>query len=134
MAETLLLQDMKGQNEERKLSAIAQAGSSSSAEIREALLSILHKKGFSDAEMEMKKLAIRSLAGMGDPQSLPGLKAFLHSISLLNAKKLATLKLEIVKNMHFFPKPGALNILNEFVTARDNELSLAARESMKKLQ
>ncbi|NLC71737.1 MAG: HEAT repeat domain-containing protein [Desulfuromonadaceae bacterium] len=134
MADTLLLQDIRGQDEERKLCAIALAGFSSSPEIRENLLSSLQNKGFSDSEMEMKKLTIRSLAGMGHAESLPMFLAILRSTSLLNAKKLAALKLEIIKNLHLFPKSGAMSILNEFVHARDNELSLAARETLKKVK
>lgn len=134
LAETLLLQDIKGQDEERKLNAIALAGFSSSTEIRDNLVFFLQNKGFSHAEIEMKKMAIRSLAAMGDPLSLPALVAILRSTSFLNSRKLAALKLEIIRNMPFFSKPEALDIVNEFITARDKDLSLAAREALKKMK
>ena len=82
----------------------------------------------------MKKMAIRSLAAMGDPLSLPALVAILRSTSFLNSRKLAALKLEIIRNMPFFSKPEALDIVNEFITARDKDLSLAAREALKKMK
>ncbi|MBN1142520.1 MAG: hypothetical protein JXB25_12110 [Deltaproteobacteria bacterium] len=134
LADTLVSQDLRSHDEERRLNALIAAESSSAPEILEKLLNVIREKGLTDPELEIKKQAVRSLAGIGNPQALALFSTTLNSISLFNAKRLTALKQEILQNLPRFSSPEAAAILKEYSGSRNKELATAAQEALKKLR
>ena len=113
VAERQLLYDMDSPDHELQLSAIVMAEKSRSADVFNKLVTIIGRSGFNVVECELKSAAATALAEMGRPEVLPELAKLLSARSLLNARPLAKLKIDIVRSMGHYPSAIARPVLTK---------------------
>jgi len=118
-AERQIIQDLDSPDRETQLSAIHLAERSRSADVFKKLLAIINRSGFSIIECELKSAAVHSLAEIGRVDAIPELARVLSSWSLLNARPLSRLKIDIVRSLCNYPPAVAAPILKKLSLGRD---------------
>jgi len=133
-AERMLLEDLSSQEKEVQLSAIQLAGDSQSPGVFNKLLELLTRGGGFGANIDIKIEVIRTLAKIGNPESLPHLERLLRSRNLLNRRALNRLKAEVIRSLEFYPSKDIGILLEKFSRVRDNELANLAFQTLKNAQ
>jgi hypothetical protein len=102
------------------------AGNSRHPEVVAKLIDLLNSRGNSEPELALKKAVIRSLAESGCAQALPGLRAFIESRGLFNAKALLRLKVEAVASLERYAVPEAVELAARIRRNSSGEIAQAA--------
>jgi hypothetical protein len=119
IAERQILRDLDSSDKETKLTAITLAEKSHSPDVHRKLMAIVAKNGLSPIDLELKCAAVQSLKEIGLEEALPELLKVLGSASLIRAKALGRLKLEIVRSLEGYPPINALPILEKIAWGGD---------------
>lgn len=125
LAQRMLARDLEAEDPETRLQALALVDRHTPPEVLHKLLALLNSGGFSAAECDLKTACIRALAETGNPAALPELTRLLATRSLLAAKALLRLKLDIVRSLAQYPPEAAIPVL-EPLTKNNNELAALA--------
>jgi HEAT repeat protein len=127
----LLLDDLSSDVEALRLQAIKLAEKSVHPDIVEALLGILLRKGFSPEAVTEKKAAIRSLAEIGDPRTIPVLEKVLTKWVFFRSSPHLALKKEVVQTLGRYRDPSVPELLVRMAQSRNPELSDLARVQLR---
>ena len=112
-ADSILLQEMRSGDMERRLSAVAMAGKSKNAAILEALTGILKAKGMGQTDLDLKKAAVHALAEIGEVAVLPVLLGIMKTVFWFSGGRGRQLKMEIAGSLSRYPKDAAAPILQK---------------------
>jgi hypothetical protein len=133
-AEQMLLEDLSSQEKEVQRSAVQLAEDSQGPEVLNKLLGLLNRRGVFGAHFDLKIEVIRTLAEIGNPDSLPHLERLLRSKNFLRRQALNRLKAEVICSLEFYPTQEAAILLEKFSRVRDNELADLASKTLKNIE
>jgi HEAT repeat protein len=119
IAERQILRDLDSGDKETRLAAISMAEKSRSHDVLRKLVAIIAKSGLSPLDLELKCAAVQSLKEIGHEDALPELLKVLGSVTLIRAKALSRLKLDIVRSLEGYPPKSALPILEKIAWGND---------------
>ncbi|HET6421121.1 MAG TPA: HEAT repeat domain-containing protein [Geobacteraceae bacterium] len=133
-ADNFLILDMNSSDRELRLNAIQLAEKSRSPEVFKKLLSLLNRRGLSQADLETKVAVIRTLAQIRNPEALPALVRIMRSRSFLRPHAHARLKVEIIGSLNNYPTDRVRPLLEKLSESARNELAGLARETLKNVE
>jgi hypothetical protein len=133
-AERMLLKDLSSQEKEIQRTAVQLAKDSQSPGVFNKLLELLTRGGGFGANIDIKIEVIRTLAKIGNPESLPPLERLLRSRNFLNRRAMNRLKAEVIRSLEFYPRKEIGILLEKFSKVRDNELANLAFQTLKNAQ
>jgi hypothetical protein len=130
-AEQMLLEDLSSQEREVQRSAVQLAEDSRGPEVFNRLLELLNRGGIFGADFDLKIEIIRTLAKIGNPESLPHLERLLRSRNFLHRQSTNRLKAEAIGSLEFYPAKEAIPFLEKF--SGDRELASGVSQTLKKI-
>jgi hypothetical protein len=130
----MLLQDLSSQEKEVQRYAIQLAEDSQSPRVFNKLLELLIRGGGFGANFDLKIEVIRTLAKIGNPESLPHLERLLLTRNFLHRRAMNRLKAEVIRSLEFYPIKEIGILLEKFSKIRDNELASLAFQTLKNAQ
>ena len=130
-AEQMLLEDLSSQEREVQRSAVQLAEDSRGPEVFNRLLELLNRGGIFGADFDLKIEIIRTLAKIGNPESLPHLERLLRSRNFLHRQSTNRLKAEAIGSLEFSPAKEAIPFLEKF--SGDRELASGVSQTLKKI-
>jgi hypothetical protein len=130
----MLLKDLSSQEKEIQRTAVQLAKDSQSPGVFNKLLELLTRGGGFGANIDIKIEVIRTLAKIGNPESLPPLERLLRSRNFLNRRAMNRLKAEVIRSLEFYPRKEIGILLEKFSKVRDNELANLAFQTLKNAQ
>jgi HEAT repeats len=133
-AEQMLLEDLSSQEKEVQRSAVQLAEDSQSPEVLNKLLGLLNRRGVFGANFDLKIEVVRTLAEIGNPESLPHLERLLRSKKFLHRRAMNRLKGEVIRSLEFYPPQEAVILLEKFSRIRDKELADLASQTLKNIK
>jgi hypothetical protein len=135
-ADRYLLRELKNAQQQRQLNAAFLARNSRSAEVHQALLTLLVEleKTGKDPEYKLRSLIVKSLAEIGDPGFLPVLHEALKGRNLLRPAIFTEYKTLIVQSLSRYPAQAVQPILNALATESKGELVGFARSVLARLK
>ena len=113
-ADRMLLADLSSQEKEVQRSAVQLAEDSRSPEVLNKLLELLNRRSVFGADFDLKIEVIRTLAKIGNPESLPHLERLLRSKNFLHRQAMNRLKAEAMISLEFYPTKEATILLERF--------------------
>jgi hypothetical protein len=131
-AERLLVRELEGTNHEMRLLAIQAAEPSRDPRIVDALRAILNSKGVSEADIELKVAALRTLGKIGTRLVLPDIDRLLSAKAMLRSGGLQRLKAEVMKVLEEFPSTLARPALERVVKSGPTEFMPLARQILQR--
>ena len=131
-ADRYLVQEMLGDQIERRKNAALLARNSSSPAVHQELINILIE-GKADPDYELRTIAIQSLAEIADPNFLPSLKKSLSSRNLFRPVLHKEFKVNILRSLVRYPVSAARTFLTELAEQPKNELANPARQVLRRL-
>jgi hypothetical protein len=129
----LLLEYLSSADGMVRLQAIQLAEKSAHPGVVALLLGIVLRKGFSPASVTEKKAAIRALAEIGDPRTIPFLEKILSRWVFFRSSPHLALKKEVVLTLGRYRDPSVVKLLTRMAQSRDSELSALASEQLQSL-
>jgi HEAT repeat protein len=133
-AERMLLGDLSSEEKEIQRSAVRVAEYSRSPVVFDKLLEILSRRGVFRIDFDLKIEVIRTLAKIGNPESLPHLERLLRGRSFLYRRGMNRLKAEVIRSLEFYPAPEATPLLEKVSGVSDHELTDLASRMLKNVQ
>ncbi|HIJ80858.1 MAG TPA: HEAT repeat domain-containing protein [Desulfuromonadales bacterium] len=131
--EKLLVQELESQNRETRLLAVQHAGKCPHPEVVKRLLTILCSSGLSQSEYEMSSTVVQALGEIGRAEALPELARILASRSLLHARNLSRLKVDIVRSLEKYPLQLARPVLERLADSGNKDVAGQAAISLNSL-
>jgi hypothetical protein len=128
-ADRMLLADLLSQEKEVQRSAVQLAEDSRSPEVLNKLLELLNRRRVFGADFDLKVEVIRTLAKIGNPESLPHLERLLRSKNFLHRRAMNRLKAQAIISLEFYPTKEATIFLERF--SWDRKL---ASQTLEKIQ
>lgn len=126
VGEEVLLRELDADERARVLKSVRMAESSRSDAVMAKLLEIVSASPFAGFDLELKKAAVKALAGRGNPKALPSLEQFLNSRNLLRPILHNRLKLEIIRSLDRYPVHDILPLLERITRFSNSEVSKLA--------
>jgi len=130
-AEQMLLEDLSSQEREVQRTAVQLAEDSRTPEVFHKLLELLNRGGIFGADFDLKMEVIRTLAKIGNPESLPHLERLLRSRNFLHRQAVIRLKAEAIGSLEFYPAKEAIPFLERF--SKNRELANGVSQTLKKI-
>jgi HEAT repeat protein len=129
-ADRMVLADLSSQEKEVQRSAVHLAEDSRSPEVLNKLLEFLNRRSVFGADFDLKIEVIRTLAKIGNPESLPHLERLLRWKNFLHRQAMNRLKAEAIISLEFYPTKEATLFLER--VSRDRKLANLASQTRKK--
>lgn len=133
-AKRLLIKELDSTDPEARLTAITLAGECRDPKITNYLQQILQTEPDSDFELECKRLALLSLAQIGDHGSLSLLRRLLQKKGLLTSRRQKQFQQDIILSIARYPAAEAKKLLTELANGRQRQLTQLATEQLQLLQ
>lgn len=130
-AEQMLLEDLSSQEREVRRNAVQLAEDGRGPEVFLSLLELLNRGGIFGSDFDLKIEVIRTLAQIGNPESLPHLERLLRSRNFLHRQTMNRLKAEVIGSLEFYPAKEAIPFLEKF--SGDRELADGISQVLKKI-
>ena len=130
-AEQMLLEDLSSQEREVQRTAVQLAEDSRTPEVFHKLLELLNRGGIFGADFDLKLEVIRTLAKIGNPESLPHMERLLRSRNFLHRQAVIRLKAEAIGSLEFYPAKEAIPFLER--VSKDRELANGVSQTLKKI-
>ena len=115
------------------VSAINLASLSAHPRVIARLMELLQSGSMLDYQLEVKRAAVRALAGIAANQCLPVFAELLTSRNLLHSSSHEQLKLEVISVLATFPPRAARELLQKQVGSSSAEIARAAKMALNKL-
>jgi hypothetical protein len=128
-ADRIVLADLSCQEKEVQRSAVRLAEDSRSPEVLNKLLELLNRRSVFGADCDLKIHVIRTLAKIGNPESLPHLERLLRRKNFLHRQAMNLLKAEAIISLEFYPSKEAVLFLER--VSRDRRLANLASRTRK---
>jgi hypothetical protein len=125
---------LRGDDPEIKEQAILFAGSYKVKDAVPYLIEIIEKKDILGYESYSKINAIKALAKIGDPQAIEPLKSLYKAKSLFFRKVQNDLKLEIFKNLKYYPDCSIKPLLELGIQSKDMEIISISKSLLKAIR
>ena len=133
-ADEILLAEMDSVDFDRRLQAIALAGMSDNKAVLEKLAGFVKKKGLGKTDYEFKKMAVQSLAEIGDVTILPVLQRVLASFSFFARRRLQMLKTDIISSLGRYNAADVVPVLRAISEKGSGELASEAARVLRTLK
>jgi len=117
-ANRLLLTELQSPEFDSRLAAIEIAGISQNQKVLELLHKILGKDPGNEQQLQTQLEAVRTLAKIGNRESLPILNRVIRKQRFMPGRRVKTLQEEIIRNLAIFPGDSAEKLLQEHCSGK----------------
>ncbi len=129
-ANRLLKKELSSHDPGARLAAVQLADLSRDPDVLSNLLQLLQAKLDSDSDLELKKQLLRTLARIGNPDSLPTLKQLLQKKGLLVSRRQKQFQREIIASLAEYPQQRAEPLLKELTRSGNRQQAKQATEML----